>query len=99
MQLKDVIFIYNDTNCLLERFKGIFFIEFFLAKGFGVRHFQISLFFCGLTIAFALRVNMSVGIVAMTKSDVNPDFEVYTFYCFFFTIHFYYNLYSLIYAQ
>lgn len=33
--------------------------------------------FLGLTIAYALRVNMSVAIVAMTdKHAANPDFEV-----------------------
>lgn len=53
-------------------------IYIYTAKGFGVRHFQVMLFFCGLTIAFALRVNLSVGIVAMTDHTINPDFEVKT---------------------
>lgn len=45
---------------------------------FGVRHLQcLQLFFC-LTVAYALRVNLSVAIVAMTdKNATNPDFEEY----------------------
>lgn len=44
---------------------------------FGVRHIQCILAFCGLAVAYALRVNLSVAIVAMTdKNATNPDFEV-----------------------
>lgn len=37
---------------------------------------QVILLFCGLFIAYALRVNLSIGIVAMVDNDTNPDFEV-----------------------
>ncbi|XP_055920027.1 putative inorganic phosphate cotransporter [Eupeodes corollae] len=44
----------------------------------GVRHFQCFLVFCGLSVAYALRVNLSVAIVAMTDhNSTNPDFAVY----------------------
>lgn len=44
---------------------------------FGVRHFQAFLLFLGLTLAYAMRVNLSVAIVAMTdRHAANPDFEV-----------------------
>ncbi|CAB0016294.1 unnamed protein product [Nesidiocoris tenuis] len=39
----------------------------------GTRHKQVFLMFLGLILAYAMRVNLSVGIVAMT-SDVNPNF-------------------------
>lgn len=39
--------------------------------GFGYRHLQIVLLFFGLFMAYALRVNISVGIVAMIKSSDN----------------------------
>uniref|UniRef100_A0A1B0BN67 Putative inorganic phosphate cotransporter n=1 Tax=Glossina palpalis gambiensis TaxID=67801 RepID=A0A1B0BN67_9MUSC len=43
---------------------------------FGVRHIQCILVFCGLAVAYALRVNLSVAIVAMTdRNATNPDFE------------------------
>lgn len=42
-----------------------------------MRHFQTFLMFLGLTLAYAMRVNMSVAIVAMTdKNAANPDFDV-----------------------
>lgn len=45
-------------------------------SGFGIRHVQTLLLFFGLTVAYALRVNMSVAIVAMVdKKAANPDFE------------------------
>lgn len=44
---------------------------------FGVRHLQAFLMFLGLTLAYAMRVNMSVAIVAMTNNTAaNPDYEV-----------------------
>ncbi|XP_017473752.1 PREDICTED: putative inorganic phosphate cotransporter [Rhagoletis zephyria] len=44
----------------------------------GVRHLQCFLAFCGLAIAYALRVNLSVAIVAMTdRNGTNPAFEEY----------------------
>ncbi|XP_018804061.1 PREDICTED: putative inorganic phosphate cotransporter isoform X1 [Bactrocera latifrons] len=46
--------------------------------GLGIRHFQALLIFGGLSVAYALRVNLSVAIVAMTDKDhANPDFEEY----------------------
>lgn len=43
-------------------------------SGFGIRHLQCFLLFGGLSIAYALRVNLSVAIVAMTDSKhPNPD--------------------------
>ncbi|KAL9917943.1 putative inorganic phosphate cotransporter isoform 2-T2 [Glossina fuscipes fuscipes] len=45
---------------------------------FGVRHLQCLLVFCGLSVAYALRVNLSVAIVAMTdRNDSNPNFDEY----------------------
>ncbi|XP_004520756.1 putative inorganic phosphate cotransporter isoform X1 [Ceratitis capitata] len=45
--------------------------------GLGVRHFQAFLIFAGLSVAYSLRVNLSVAIVAMTDKDTNPDFDAY----------------------
>ncbi|KAL7737228.1 hypothetical protein ACLKA6_005410 [Drosophila palustris] len=36
-------------------------------SGFGVRHVQILLLFCALTVGFGMRVNLSVAIVAMAE--------------------------------
>ncbi|XP_055545791.1 putative inorganic phosphate cotransporter isoform X1 [Wyeomyia smithii] len=45
-------------------------------SGFGIRHVQTLLLFFGLTVAYALRVNLSVAIVAMVdKNAANKDFE------------------------
>ncbi|XP_043644208.1 putative inorganic phosphate cotransporter isoform X1 [Drosophila teissieri] len=47
-------------------------------SGLGIRHFQIFLLFFALTVAYALRVNLSVAVVAMTDAaSVNPDFPEY----------------------
>ncbi|KAH8307259.1 hypothetical protein KR044_008639, partial [Drosophila immigrans] len=40
--------------------------------GLGERHMQMFLLFCGLMVAFAMRVNLSVAIVAMTEL---PDYD------------------------
>ncbi|XP_030556489.1 putative inorganic phosphate cotransporter [Drosophila novamexicana] len=46
--------------------------------GLGVRHWQIFLLFCGLTVGFAMRVNLSVAVVAMTDAaSINPNFPEY----------------------
>lgn len=37
---------------------------------------QVLLLFMGLLLAYALRVNLSIGIVAMVDNSSNPDFEV-----------------------
>ncbi|XP_037035941.1 putative inorganic phosphate cotransporter isoform X3 [Bradysia coprophila] len=43
---------------------------------FGVRHCQVFLLFLCLTIAYGMRVNLSVAIVAMLdRQSANPDFE------------------------
>ncbi|XP_058452667.1 putative inorganic phosphate cotransporter isoform X1 [Malaya genurostris] len=45
-------------------------------SGFGIRHLQTVLLFFGLTVAYALRVNLSVAIVAMVdKKAANEEFE------------------------
>lgn len=41
------------------------------ASGFGRRHLQVALLFGGLLFAYSLRVNVSVGIVAMTDQTSN----------------------------
>ncbi|XP_022226100.2 putative inorganic phosphate cotransporter isoform X2 [Drosophila obscura] len=47
-------------------------------SGLGVRHFQVFLLFCALTVAYAQRVNLSVAVVAMLDSaSANPDFPEY----------------------
>ncbi|TDG48328.1 hypothetical protein AWZ03_005283 [Drosophila navojoa] len=47
-------------------------------SGFAMRHLQMLLIFCGLTVGFAMRVNLSVAVVAMTNATtVNPDFPEY----------------------
>lgn len=50
-----------------------------------MRHVQAFLMFLGLTLAYALRVNLSVAIVAMTdRHSANPDFEVSLWWCHIF---------------
>ncbi|XP_003424100.3 putative inorganic phosphate cotransporter isoform X1 [Nasonia vitripennis] len=45
---------------------------------FGTRHVQVFLMFLGMMIAYALRVILSVAVVAMTKPETaNPDFKAY----------------------
>jgi len=49
----------------------------FAGPRFGVRHLQCILVFFGLAVAYSLRVNLSVAIVAMTDRNAsNPDFPV-----------------------
>lgn len=50
----------------------------FLLTGptFGARHVQVVLLFFLVGIAYFLRVNLSVGIVAMTDPTVNPGITV-----------------------
>ncbi|XP_055837631.1 putative inorganic phosphate cotransporter [Episyrphus balteatus] len=45
---------------------------------FGIRHLQCALIFFGQAVAYMLRVNMSVSIVAMTDKTTNSDFDVFT---------------------
>lgn len=45
-----------------------------MGSSFGIRHLQCFLLFGGLSVAYALRVNLSVAIVAMTDSQhPNPN--------------------------
>ncbi|XP_050443635.1 putative inorganic phosphate cotransporter isoform X2 [Adelges cooleyi] len=47
-------------------------------KKWGVRHTQMGLMFCCMSIGYALRTNMAVAIVAMTdKQHANKDFSVF----------------------
>lgn len=39
---------------------------------------QVLLLFTCMLLAYALRVNMSIGIVAMMDNSSNPSFEVRT---------------------
>ncbi|BES93148.1 Major Facilitator Superfamily [Nesidiocoris tenuis] len=55
----------NDEKDLPPKPKGLI----------GTRHRQACLMFFGLVVAYMQRVNLSVGIVAMTNQTVNPDFE------------------------
>lgn len=48
----------------------------FLSAKIGVRHLQVFLLFSCLLIAYSLRVNLSIGIVAMTDNSSNPEFVV-----------------------
>lgn len=44
-----------------------------------MRHLQTLLLFFGLTIAYAMRVNLSVAVIAMSdRNGTNPDFEEYS---------------------
>lgn len=52
----------------------------FSAGAFGVRHVQAFPVFLGLTLAYALRVNLSVAIVAMSDNSSNPQFPVRVVY-------------------
>ncbi|XP_062548324.1 putative inorganic phosphate cotransporter isoform X1 [Armigeres subalbatus] len=44
-------------------------------SGFGIRHVQTLLLFFGLTVAYALRVNLSVAIVAMVDKNSSSTFD------------------------
>lgn len=50
--------------------------EKLLLKKFGARHYQVILFFFGLSLAMAMRINLSVAIVAMTNKESNSNFQV-----------------------
>lgn len=72
------------THIILQRNALISFTLFLFTYGhiwtagtWGVRHFIIGQLFVAVSVAYALRVNLSVAIVAMTdKNSANPDFEV-----------------------
>ncbi|KAL5286732.1 hypothetical protein ACFFRR_008004 [Megaselia abdita] len=68
----------NFLECLTFRRNGYQPIGFQRSL-FGIRHLQCFLLFLCLTVAYALRVNLSVAIVAMTNANsTNPDFPEYT---------------------
>lgn len=51
-------------------------ISVIIGGRFGVRHMQTFLLFLMLTIAYAMRVNMSVAVIAMVdRNGTNPNFE------------------------
>lgn len=47
----------------------------FSDQWFGARHLQMLLLFLLITIGYGMRVNLSVGIVAMTDPEANPDYN------------------------
>lgn len=47
--------------------------------GCGARHTQVILLFLSVILAYGMRVNMSVGIVAMTDKNTSPNPDVLTF--------------------
>lgn len=49
------------------------------ASQFGKRHIIVGQLFIGVGIAYSMRVNMSVGIVAMTDKTSVDNFEVSTY--------------------
>lgn len=49
----------------------------FLGHGLGVRHIQACWLFAAMVFGYFLRVNMSIAVVAMTKSSENPNIEKY----------------------
>lgn len=56
-----------------------------------MRHFQAFLLFLCLTIAYAKRVNLTVGLVAMTdRMSANPDYEVSTKQKSYFKFNFFF---------
>lgn len=52
---------------------------FVTGKLIGQRHVQSLMLFICLVLAYAFRVNMSVGIVAITDNSVNKDYPVSLF--------------------
>lgn len=54
-----------------------FFLSTVLAPTFGRRHLQCFMICIGFSAAFAMRVNLSVAVVAMMDNKgANPDFPV-----------------------
>ncbi|XP_022916498.1 putative inorganic phosphate cotransporter [Onthophagus taurus] len=51
--------------------------KFVLKSWFGVRHKQLLLLFFLLVIGYGMRINLSIGIVAMTDPTINPNFPTY----------------------
>lgn len=74
----------GDKNALSSNFLQCFLwlycltnsqLILFSAK-IGIRHLQVFLLFSCLLVAYSLRVNLSIGIVAMTDNSSNPEFVV-----------------------
>lgn len=68
--------VCSHCNHLVNQFLINQNLIYFPAGAFGVRHVQAFLVFLGLTLAYALRVNLSVAIVAMTDNSSNPNYQV-----------------------
>lgn len=45
------------------------FLNFFSGNFLGIRHVQAVMLFFALVLAYGMRVNMSIAIVAMTDKD------------------------------
>lgn len=70
-------FAIEDCICQSRFKRSVKEIICFSDKLFGVRHFQVCLLFVGILLAYTLRVNLSVAIVAMLdKENANPDYPV-----------------------
>lgn len=54
------------------------YLSFIAGPGFGLRHVQIALLFLLLAIGYAMRITLSVAVVAMTDNTTssNPDVPV-----------------------
>lgn len=67
----------SKRKCFLQKLL-ITFLSFETEKFFGVRHIQAALLFFMIVIAYGMRVNLSVTIVAMTDpaATVNPNIPV-----------------------
>ncbi|BES93146.1 Major Facilitator Superfamily [Nesidiocoris tenuis] len=48
----------------------------------GARHLQVFLMFCGFFFGYMQRINLSIGIVAMTDPTANPDFPTLNYTTF-----------------
>lgn len=56
-------------------------LDFFSASWIGSRHVQVVMLFLLITLGYGMRVNLSVGIVAMTDPTVNPGMPVSIMNC------------------
>ncbi|KAK9887961.1 hypothetical protein WA026_000255 [Henosepilachna vigintioctopunctata] len=76
MSSRDNIELNNVRNGMKDKHDDILVEE---SGWFGVRHIQVFLAFYLMFIAYGLRVNLSVGIVAMTDPKASPNPEIPTF--------------------
>lgn len=80
----DPSFIHFLNNFFVHFYLLLLFIFITAGGVFGVRHLQTFLLFLGLTLAYAMRVNLSVAIVAITdKHAANAAFEVCLYFLLF----------------